>query len=64
VGIVNRFKGYMVAPSQIHCDLHGNNPIQGVNLSIDALDLTVTVDAFKGFAYPFAGPTAPLACPP
>jgi hypothetical protein len=42
---------------------HGNQPTQGVNLSIDALDIVMIVDAFKGFDYPFSSPSAPGPCP-
>ncbi len=63
VAMVTRFKNLPGAPPRTWCDVHGNNPTQGVNLDIDALDITLVVDAFKGFDYPFAGPSAPAACP-
>jgi len=53
-GAVNRFKSLPGAPSIESCDLYPAVPDQGVN----ALDITMVVDAYKGFAYPF-----PLPCP-
>ncbi len=63
VGMVNRFKSLPGSPPGTWCDVYANQPIQGVNLNIDALDITLIVDAFKGGSYPFPGPAAPNACP-
>ncbi len=61
--MVNRFKNLPGAQPRTWCDVHANNPIQGVNLNIDALDITTVVNAFKSFDYPYPGPSAPLLCP-
>jgi hypothetical protein len=50
-------------PPGTWCDLYGNQPTQGVKLGVDALDIVVVVDAFKGRGYPFPGPSAPGLCP-
>jgi hypothetical protein len=61
--MVNRFRNISTAPPRSWCDLFSNNPTQGSKLNIDALDITVAVDAFRGRDYPFPGPTAPAPCP-
>jgi choice-of-anchor B domain-containing protein len=53
VGLVNKFRGVPGAPSLPQTDLHPGRP----NRLVDALDIAVAVDAFKGFAYPFAPPS-------
>jgi hypothetical protein len=63
VAMVDRFKNLPGGPPRTWCDVDGNRPTQGVNLNIDALDITRVVDAFKGFDYPFSGPSAPGPCP-
>ncbi len=57
VALVQRFKDLPGAAPRTWCDVHANQPKQGVNLNIDALDISVVVSAFKGANYPFAGPT-------
>ncbi len=61
--MVNRFKNLPGASPRSWCDLHANSPTQGVNLNIDALDITTVVSAFKGSDYPYSGPSAPSTCP-
>jgi hypothetical protein len=61
--MVDRFKSLPGAPPRTWCDLNDNQPTQGVNFNIDALDITRVVDAFKGRDYPFSGPSAPAPCP-
>ncbi|MFH1107718.1 MAG: kelch repeat-containing protein [Planctomycetota bacterium] len=61
--MVDRFKSAPGAPPASWCDVYGNQPTQGVNFNIDALDIVLIVDAFKGFDYPFSGPVAPGPCP-
>jgi hypothetical protein len=61
--MVDRFKSTPGAPPASWCDVYGNQPTQGVNFNIDALDIVLIVDAFKGFDYPFSGPSAPGPCP-
>jgi hypothetical protein len=34
-----------------------------MNLDIDCLDISLLFDAFKGYGYPFPGPTAPSPFP-
>ena len=63
VAMVDRFKSTPGAPPGPWCDLYGNRPTQGVNFNIDAFDIVLAVDAFKGFDYPFSGPTASGQCP-
>ena len=55
--MVNKFKSIPGAPLMASVDLFPNDPDQKIN----ALDITVCVDAFKGGAYPFPGPAD---CPP
>jgi len=57
VGMVSKFKGVPGAPIMARADLYPNTPDQEIN----ALDITLCVDAIKGAAYPFAGP---VDCPP
>ncbi len=59
VGAVDRFKSILDAPPQTWWDLHANRPPQGVNFNIDALDITLVVDAFQGSDDPYPGPSAP-----
>jgi hypothetical protein len=61
--MVNRFRNVQGAPPRSWCDLFSNNPTQGANLNIDALDISVAVDAFRGGDCAFSGPTAPNPCP-
>ncbi len=56
---VNKFKSLPGAAVKVVAQLQPNVPNPAVE--VDALDIAVTVNAFKGFAYPYAGP-AP--CPP
>lgn len=53
VGAVNKFKDVPGAPSTSQADLFPGIPDQVIN----ALDITVLVYAFKGFAFPFSGPS-------
>jgi len=61
--ICHRSVGPGAAP-RTRCDLFADQPTQGVNLNINALDIALAVDAFRGRDYPFPGPTAPNPCPP
>ena len=56
-GIVYKFKSLQGAPIVAQADLFPNIPDQ----VIDSLDIALCVDAHKGAAYPFPGPTD---CPP
>lgn len=60
---VDSFKNATGSVSRSRCDLSSMNPTQGSNFPIDFSDISAVVDAFRGVTYPFAGPTAPLACP-
>jgi hypothetical protein len=60
---VDSFRRSLNAPPRSRCDLASINPTQGKNFPIDFGDIASVVDAFRGKSYPFAGPTAPLACP-
>ncbi len=55
--MVNKFKQVPGSPTTAQCDLYPDM----VDQIINALDITLMVDAFKGEPYPFAGPTP---CPP
>lgn len=57
VGLVDRFRGVSSAPPTVSADLYPDVPDQTIN----ALDITVEVDAFRGFDYPFP---VPGACSP
>ncbi len=61
--VVDRFKSVPSAPQPTRCDLGENRPSGGVLLSINFLDVSYAVDAFRGYNYPFSGPSAPLPCP-
>jgi hypothetical protein len=52
--MVNRFRNVAGAPDIVHTDLFPEVLDQGVN----ALDITVAVDAFRGLPYPFPGPVS------
>ncbi len=56
-GGVGRFKGLRESPPVERCDLYPSVPDQ----IVDALDITMIVDAFKGFPYPLR---VPEPCPP
>jgi len=62
--MVQRFRDLPGVVPRPWCDLYGNQPTQGVNLNINALDIVLAIDAFRGHDYPFPGPTAPNPCPP
>jgi len=59
VSLVNKFKDLDGAPSKVETQLQPNapDPLDDLN----ALDIVVAVDAFKGMSYYYSGPTA---CPP
>lgn len=61
-GVVDRFVNLPGSPPKAACDLFGNRPWQGAFASIDALDVSAVLDAFRGVAYPLSGPVAPAAC--
>ncbi len=61
VALVQRLKDLPGAAPRTWCDVHANQPKQGVNLNIDALDISVVVSAFKGANYPFPGPATTCA---
>ncbi len=61
-GIVDRFSNSWGSPSRPKCDVAPNRPANGVNVNINFLDIAAVVDAFKGFSYPFLGPSAPNVC--
>ncbi len=52
--LVNKFKSLPGAPIKASAQLQPNLP--ELNASINALDITACVDAFKGYAYAFSGP--------
>lgn len=58
VAMVNRFRNIANAPTKPSAKLQPNS----IDLltDVNALDITTTVDAFRGFAYPYSGP---CACP-
>jgi len=56
---VNKFKSVVGAPSKVEAQLQPNAP-DPLN-DLNALDIVVAIDAFKGFGYAYPGPTA---CPP
>ncbi len=61
--LVNKFKSLPGAPSKPVAQLQPN--LVDLNADRDALDIATTVDAFKGFAYPYSGPCpcpSPVAC--
>jgi len=53
VGVVDKLKQVLGAPSITQADLFPGLPDQVVN----ALDITLVVDALKGLAFPFSGPS-------
>lgn len=57
--LVNKFKSVVGAPSKVEAQLQPNAP-DPLN-DLNALDIVVAIDAFKGFGYAYPGPTA---CPP
>ncbi len=52
--LVGKFKNLPGAISKVAAQVQPNLP--ELNTDLNAIDLTVAVDAFKGFAYPFSGP--------
>ena len=56
LAVLDKFRNLMGAPVKARCDLEPNRPDLMVNIS----DVTSTLDAFRGFDYPFAGP---VPCP-
>lgn len=52
VGMIDRFKAVAGAPASIDVDLYPDLPDQ----SVDALDIVLGIDAYKGTAYPLTGP--------
>lgn len=54
--LVDRFKDLASAESKADTDLGGHR----LDLKVNFADITLDVDAFKGFPYPFSGP---CACP-
>lgn len=63
VAVLDRFKNLPSSPPRSWCDLFDNRPFQGSLQNIDASDVSAVVDAFRGLAYPFSGPSAPANCP-
>lgn len=53
VGAVSNFKAVPGAPSTPQVDLYPRMP----DVLVNALDITLVVDAFKEFAFPFSGPS-------
>ncbi len=56
--IVAKFKNLPGAPKKANVQVQPNLP--GLNSDIDAIDIVIVVDNFKGFAYSFSGP---CVCP-
>ncbi len=56
--VLDKFKNLSGAPMKARCEME---PAQ-VDLSINISDVTLVLDAFKGFDYPFT--EVPAACPP
>ena len=52
LAVVEKFKNEEGAPIKARTDLSGNLP----DLVIDFVDISYTVDAFRGNPYPFDGP--------
>ncbi len=52
--MVNKFKNLVGAASKIQTQLQPN--LVELNADLNALDISLCVDAFKGMAYPFLGP--------
>ncbi len=52
--LVNKFKNIVGAPVHARTQLQPNLP--ELNASVNALDIVASVDAVKGFAYPYSGP--------
>jgi hypothetical protein len=60
--LVNKFRNLPGAPSRAVVQLQPN--VIDLNSSVNALDITAGVDAFRGFAYPYSGPCpCPSAVP-
>lgn len=62
VGAVDRFRNVQGSPQKSWCDLATSRPWQGAFADIDALDVTMILDAFRGLGYPYSGPSAPGLC--
>jgi hypothetical protein len=68
-GLVNRFRGLSGAPARTWAQLQPNVPT--LTGEVSGLDVTIGVDAVRGFAYPYSGPCrcpslvgcSALACP-
>jgi len=58
IAVLNKFKNLPGAPSKLAAQIQPNIP--ELNADVSGLDISATVDAFKGAAYPFSGP---CACP-
>lgn len=56
--MVDRFRTVFGCGSKAQTQLYGNTP--DPMRKVDFADITLAIDAFRGYAYPFAGPTA---CP-
>lgn len=54
VNLVNKFRNLAGAPLHVSAQLQANLP--ELNADVNALDITQSVDAFRGKAYPFSGP--------
>jgi hypothetical protein len=60
--LVNKFRNLPGAPPKVTAQLQPNTP--DPNSNINALDIAVCVDAFRGFAYSYTGPCpCPSAVP-
>ena len=60
--MVDKFKGLQSAFAKVRSELSNNNADKGrcVDFIVDFVDVSVLVDAFKNFAYPYAfGPACP-----
>jgi len=62
VGVVGRFQNLRGSPQKTWCDLATSRPWQGAFADIDALDVAMILDAFRGVGYPYPGPAAPGLC--
>ena len=56
LAVLDKFRNLKGAPVKARCDLEPNRPDLMINIS----DVTSTLDAFRGYDYPFAGP---VPCP-
>ena len=57
--VLDKFRNLVAAPTKIRCDIEPRVPDRRINIT----DVVYTIDAFRGAAYPFAGPAPEDLCP-